>query len=87
MSLMGREGLPGRAGRCFTEECKADAVALVLEGDRPVARVAHGLGIGATSLGDWVRQVRIDRGEKLGLATGERSELVWLRRQGRRVNR
>lgn len=73
MSLMEKERPPGRARRRFTEEFKADAVALVLGGERPIAHVSVDLGIGATSLGNWVRQARIDRGEEPGLATGERS--------------
>ncbi len=85
MSLMERNGPPGRTRRRFTKEFKADAVALVLDGGRPVAHVAHDLGIGATSLGNWVRQARIDRGDKPGLSTGERSELVRLRRENSKL--
>ena len=85
MSLMEKEGPPGRAGRCFTKEFRAGAVALVLDGDRPIALVAHDLGIGATSLGNWVRQARIDRGEKPGLTAGERSLLVRLRRESSKL--
>ena len=85
MSLMEKEGPPGRARRRFTKEFKADAVALVLDGERPIAHVAHDLGIGATSLGNWVRQARIDRGEKPGLTTEERSELVRLRRENSKL--
>ena len=55
MSLMERERPPGRARRRFTREFKADAVALVSGGERPVAHVAFDLGIGATNLGNWVR--------------------------------
>ena len=47
--------------------------------------MAHDLGIGATSLGNWVRQARINRGEKPGLTTEERSELVWLRRENSKL--
>jgi len=43
------------------------------------------LGIGESSLGNWVRQARVDRGEKPGLATGERSELVRLRRESSKL--
>jgi len=78
---MEKERPPGRARRRFTKEFKADAVALVLDGDRPVAHVAHDLGIGATSLGNWVRQARFDRGDRPGLTIEERSELVRLRRE------
>jgi len=67
--------------RRFTKEFRAGAVAMVLDGDRPIARVAFGLGIGAASLGDRVRQARVDRGEKPGLATVDHSELVRLRRE------
>ena len=81
MSLTEREGSPIRAGRRFTEEFKADAVALVLDGGRPIAHVARDLGIGESNLGNWVRLARVDRGEKPGLTTGERSELVRLRRE------
>lgn len=79
MSLMEKEGPPGRTRRSFTKEFKADALAL--DGDRPISRVADDLGIGATSLGNWVRQARIDRGERPGLTTEERSELERLRRE------
>ncbi len=56
-----------------------------LDGGRPVAHVTHDLGIGATSLGNWVRQARVDRGERPGLTTGERSELVRLRRENSKL--
>ena len=38
------------------------------------------LGIGETNRGNWVRQARIDRGEKPGWATEERAEMGWQRR-------
>ncbi len=85
MLLIEKERPPSRARRRFTKEFKDDAVALVLDGDRPIARVAHDLGIGATSLGNWVRQARIDRGEEPGLTTEERSELVRLRRENSKL--
>ncbi len=72
---------PGRTRRSFPREFKADAVALVLEGGRAVASVARALGIGESNLGNWVRRARIDRGEREGLATTERSELARLRRE------
>ncbi len=55
MNVMEKDRSPGRARRRFTTEFKADAVALVLDGDRPVAHVACDLGIGETSLGSGVR--------------------------------
>ena len=72
---------PGRARRSFPREFKADAVALVLDEGRSIASVARALGIGASSLGGWVRQARVDRGEREGLTTTERTELAQLRRE------
>ena len=72
---------PGRTRRSFSREFKADAVALVLDEGRSIASVARSLGIGATNLGNWVRQERIDRGEREGLSTGERAEMAALRRE------
>ena len=46
---------PGRTGRRFTKEFKADEVVLVLDGDRSIASVAQDMGIEETNLGNWVR--------------------------------
>ena len=85
MSVMQESPSPGRTRRRFTSEFKADAVALVLDGDRSIASVARDLGIGETNLGNWVRQARIDRGDKPGLSTEERAELARLRRENARL--
>lgn len=70
-----------RARRSFTDEFKADAVALVLDEDRKIVHVADSLGNGEGTLGKWVRQARIDRGERAGLSTSGRQELSELRRE------
>lgn len=76
----------GSAGRRkFTAEFKADAVALVLDENRSIVEVARGLGIVEQTLGNWVRQARIDRGEKEGLTSDERAELTRLRAEVRRL--
>ena len=86
MSVMQENALsPGRSRRRFRKEFKADAVALVLDGDRSIVSVARDLGIGETNLGNWVRQARIDRGERPGLTTSERAELARLRRENARL--
>lgn len=72
---------PGRTRRSFSPEFKADAVALVLDERRSIASVARSLGVGESNLGNWVRQARVDRGEREGLTTGERTELARLRRE------
>lgn len=83
MSVM--EEKPTRRRRSFTDEFKRDAVAMVLDEGGTIAGVARGLGIGETSLGRWVGQERVDRGEKAGLSTTERDELAELRRENARL--
>jgi transposase len=64
-----------RSRREFTEEFKRDAVDLVRATGRPIAQIANELGIYDSTLGNWVRQDRIDRGEAEGLTTEERARL------------
>ena len=64
--------------RRFTAEFKRDAVELVIQTGRPVADVARELGVSETSLGNWVRQGRVDRGEREGLTSDERARLAEL---------
>lgn len=75
------EEQPRRVRRSFTAEFKRDAVAMVLEQGRTIADVSRSLGIVESNLGNWVKQARIDRGERDGLTTEERAELVRLRRE------
>ena len=44
--------------RKFTDEFKADAVQLVVQGQRPIAQVARELEINESSLGYWVKTYR-----------------------------
>ena len=67
-----------RRRRQFTEEFKRDAVDLVRTTGRPIAQIAHELGIYDSTLGNWVSQDRIDRGEREGLTTDERARLARL---------
>ena len=72
---------PGRTRRSFPAEFMADAVVLVLEEGRTVASVARAVGVGESNLGNWVRQARVECGERDGLTAAERSELARLRRE------
>jgi transposase-like protein len=83
MSVM--EEKPARTRRSFTGEFKRDAVAMVLEDGHSIVDVADRLGVGESTLGNWVRQARVDRGERAGLTTSERQELVELRRENARL--
>jgi len=83
MSVM--EQHPVRSRRSFTDEFKRDAVALVIDEGHKIVDVAERLGIGEGTLGNWVRQARVDRGERVGLTTTERAELAELRRENARL--
>jgi transposase len=76
-----RQVSKGQARPKFTVEFKADAVAMVIDGERSIADVARSLGLVEQTLGNWVRQALVDRGERAGLTTDERAELVRLRRE------
>src|SRR4029453_11589138 len=74
-----------RTRRQFTGEFKRDAVELVRTSDRPIAVIARELGIYDSTLGNWVRQDRIDRGEQEGLSSEERARLGELERETARL--
>lgn len=74
-----------RSRRSSTDEFKRDAVAMVLDDGNKIVDVAERLGVGEGTLGNWVRQARVDRGERSGMSTSERQELVELRRENARL--
>jgi transposase len=74
-----------RRRRQFTEEFKRDAVELVRTSGRPIAQIAQELGIYDSTLGNWVRQDRIDRGEREGLTSNERARLSRLEAENARL--
>jgi transposase len=73
-----------RRGR-YPREFRRDAAALVIDQRRSIADVARELGVVEQTLGNWVRQERVDRGEKEGLSSEEREELGKLRREVKRL--
>ena len=74
-----------RTRRQFTPEFKRDAVELVRTTGRPIAHIATELGIYDSTLGNWVRQDRIDRGEQDGLTRDEQTRLRELERENTRL--
>ena len=82
---MEKERQKRRPRRKFSDEFKRDAVEIVRSSDKPIAQVANELGIYDSSLGNWVRQDRVDRGEREGLTSDERGELSELRRENARL--
>jgi len=72
-----------RKRRAFTEEYKAEVVALVRKSGKSIGAIAKDLDLTETSLREWVRQAEVDagRGPAGSLTTAEREELSKLRRQ------
>jgi transposase len=70
--------------RPYPPEFRVRAVALVRAG-KPISRVAVELGISEGGLHNWVRQDRIDRGERPGLTTPESTELAKARKRIRQL--
>jgi len=80
--MSGKQVVPKPGGRSrYTAEFKKDAAAMVIEEQRTIADVAKSLGLVEQTLGNWVRQERIDRGQRPGTTTDEHAELVRLRRE------
>ena len=72
--------------RPYPKEFREGALQLVREGDRPVAQIAHELGIAESCLRRWMKQDELDRGQRDdGPTSGEREELRRLRRENARL--
>lgn len=76
-----------RPRRKFTPEFKADVVRLCRTGAETIAEVCRRLDLTETAVRAWVRQAEVDEagGTPDALTTGEREELVRLRRELKRV--
>jgi transposase-like protein len=69
--------------RPYPEEFRRRAVELARLREKPVSRIAAELGIAQSALHRWLKQAETDEGERDGLTTEERAELVRLRRANR----
>jgi len=78
-------GQTPRNRRRFTDEFKRDAVELVRTTGRPVGQVARELGIYDSTLGNWVKQDRIERGEAEGLTRADQARLRELEAENARL--
>src|SRR6266700_3420769 len=77
------EVLP-RPKKSFSPEFKDEAVKMVIETSRPIARVAKELGINEGTLGNWVSAYRREHaGEEPPLTVNERARLRELERETR----
>jgi len=70
-------------GGTFPPEFREEAVRLVQESGKPISAIARDLGISRETLHRWIRQHKVDAGERTGLTTAEREELRRLRRENR----
>ena len=64
-------------------EFRRRAVELARLREQPIAKIARDLGISESCLRRWMDQADVDQGVREGLSTGERAELVRLRREVR----
>ena len=62
-------------------EFRARAIELAREQAKPMAALAHDLGISESCLRNWVAKADVDEGRKNGVTSAERAELVELRRK------
>jgi transposase len=74
-----------RRRRQFTAEFKHDAVELVRTTGRPIAHITAELGIYDSTLGNWVRQAAIDRGQQDGLTSADKARLRQLEAENTRL--
>lgn len=75
-----------RPKKSFSPEFKDEAVKMVIETSRPIARVAKDLGINEGTLGNWVAAYRRDHaGEEPPPTLTERARLRELERENREL--
>ncbi len=75
-----------RPKKSFSPEFKDEAVKMVIETSRPIARVAKELGINEGTLGNWVSAYRREHaGEEPPLTVNERTRLRELERETREL--
>lgn len=72
-----------RSRRSFTEQYKAEVVALCGSSEKSMSEIARDLDLTESSVRRWVSQAEIDAGHKEGLSSSEREELVRLRKEVR----
>jgi transposase-like protein len=71
--------------RPYPEEFRRRAVELARLRQQPITKLAAELDIAPSALHRWLRQADIDEGQRDGLTTEEREELVRLRRTNRQL--
>jgi transposase len=65
----------------YPDELIARGVRLALESQRPIAQIAHDLGMSPETLRRRVRQAEVDQGLRQGVTSEEREEVRKLRQE------
>jgi transposase len=74
-----------RPRRSFPPEFKADIVECCRRGDRSIGQVAKDFDVTETAVREWVKQAKVDAGQRPGLTSEEGAVLAELRRENRRL--
>lgn len=74
-----------RSRRRFTNEFKAETVALVRHSGKSIAEICRDMGLSESTVHRWIAQPEIDAGQRDGLTSAEREELARIRRELRVV--
>ena len=72
-----------RERRRFTDEFKAEVVALVRSSGKSIGQISRDLDLTETAVREWVKRAEVDGGVTDGLTTSAREEIAQLRRQVR----
>ncbi len=72
-----------RERRKFTDEYKAEVVALVRSSGKSIGEISRDLDLTETAVREWVQRADVDGGKSKALTSAEREELSRLRRQVR----
>ena len=72
-----------RIRRSFTEQYKAEVVALCRGSEKSMSEIARDLDLTESSVRRWVSQAEIDAGSREGPSSSEREELTRLRKEVR----
>jgi transposase-like protein len=72
-----------RERRKFSDEYKAEVVALVRSSGKSIGEISRDLDLTETAVREWMQRADVDAGKRNGLTTAEREELSRLRRQVR----
>ena len=75
--------------RRFSAEFKAEVIRLVLDGGHSIPNVCRDHELGESTVYQWVKQARIDRGQgdPGALTSAEKAELTQLRKEVRELKR